>query len=175
MPEDTTTDNGGEIPLRGESAAMLFVGQERDRQRQPTPGQHGHQTLVAQRTAEAVERQGGERVEHGAPRQTEAAVRGQQRITGHLRWHLAVAQDEVRQDGERSFTRRALDTPDSEPVQTDPVVMRVACQASASTAGRLVFQLQAEGCDNGEDTFEERLPIVYRSSENALEIQGWRP
>ena len=154
---------------------MLVIDEEIDRQRQSTPRQRRHQPLAAERTNEAIEGHGREVIEHRTQLQTEAAVRGQQRITGHLRWHLAVAQDEVRQDGERSFTRRALDTPDSEPVQTDPVVMRVACQASASTAGRLVFQLQAEGCDNGEDTFEERLPIVYRSSENALEIQGWRP
>ena len=100
MPDDTTTDNGGEIHLRSESAAMLFVGQERDRQRQPTPGQHGHQTLVATHTDEAVERHGGEMVEHGAQRQTEAAVRGQQGIPGHLWTHLAVAQDKMRQDGE---------------------------------------------------------------------------
>ena len=43
----------------------------------PTPGQHGHQTVVAKRTDEAVERHGGEMGEHGAQLQTEPAMRGQ--------------------------------------------------------------------------------------------------
>src|SRR5882724_8179450 len=40
--------------------------------------------------------------------------------------------------------------------------MRVAGQAPASTTGRLVFQLKAEGHDEGEDTFKERLPIAQQ-------------
>ena len=42
---------------------------------------------------------------------------GQQGIAGDLRAHLAIAQDEVRQDGEHRFTRRALDPPDGDPTQ----------------------------------------------------------
>src|SRR5712691_11226809 len=99
-------------------------------------------------------------VEDRAQLQTEATVGGQQCITGHLRAHLTVTQDEVGQDGERRFARRTLETPDGEPTQTDPDVMRVACQAPASTTGRLVFQLKAEGQDEGKDTFEKRLPIA---------------
>jgi hypothetical protein len=38
--------------------------------------------------------------------------------------------------------------------------MRVACQAPASVAGAFVCKLTAEGEDEGQDTFEERLAIV---------------
>jgi hypothetical protein len=41
----------------------------------------------------------------------EATVCGQERITGQLRSYLAVAQDEMRQDREHGFARRALETP----------------------------------------------------------------
>jgi hypothetical protein len=44
--------------------------------------------------------------------QTQSAVSGQQGIAGHLGAHLAIAQDEVRQDGEHGFARRTLDPPD---------------------------------------------------------------
>jgi len=39
---------------------------------------------------------------------------------------------------------------------------------SISTTGRLVFQLQAEGNDEGEDACEARLP-----SATQLEVSGW--
>ena len=62
---------------------------------------------------------------------------GQQGITGHLRRHLAVTQDEVRQGREHRFTRGALDTPDGDPTQPDTGVMGVAGQASTPAAVRL--------------------------------------
>ena len=84
---------------------MLFIGQEIDGQRQPTPGQHRHQALLTQRTDQAIEGHRGDMVEDRTQLQTEAAMRGQQRITGHLRSHLAIAQDEVREDREHGFAR----------------------------------------------------------------------
>src|ERR671936_7394 len=36
-----------------------------DRQRQPTSGEHGHQTVVAERTDEAIERHGRDMADHG--------------------------------------------------------------------------------------------------------------
>src|SRR5882672_6842888 len=99
-------------------------------------------------------------VEDNAQLQTEATLRGHQHITRHLRAHLTITQDEVGQDGEHRFARRTLEPPDGEPTQTDPDVMRVACQAPASTTGGFVFQLKAEGHDEGEDTLEECLPIA---------------
>ena len=56
---------------------MLFVSQEIDGQWQPTPGQDGHQTVVAERTDEAVERHRRDVADHRAPFQTEAAMGGQ--------------------------------------------------------------------------------------------------
>ena len=87
-------------------------------------------------------------------------MRGQQGITGHLRSHLAIAQDEVREDREHRFARRALDTPDGDPTQPDTDIMRVACQAPAAATGRLVFELKAEGQEEGEHTFEKRLAVA---------------
>jgi hypothetical protein len=48
--------------------------------------------------------------------------------------------------------------------------MGVAGQAPAATTGGFVFQLKAEGHDEGEDTFEERLPIAKQ-----LEIRRFAP
>ena len=64
--------------------------------------------------------------------QTEATVRGEQGIAGHVRPHRAVAQDEVRQDGEHRFAGGALDAPDGETTQADPRIMGVARQAPAA-------------------------------------------
>src|SRR5215467_400190 len=38
VPEDTTTDNRGQIDLGSETAAVLLIRQEIHRERQPTPG-----------------------------------------------------------------------------------------------------------------------------------------
>jgi hypothetical protein len=48
--------------------------------------------------------------------------------------------------------------------------MRVARQASTTATGGFVFQLKAEGHDEGEDTFEERLPIAKQ-----LEVRSFAP
>jgi hypothetical protein len=66
----------------------------------------------------------------------------------------------MRQDGEDGFAGRALQTPDGDSTQADPYVTGVVGQAPAATTGLLVFQLKAERHDEGEDTFEERLPIA---------------
>jgi len=76
----------------------------------------------------------------------------------------------MRQDGEDGFTPRTLDTPDGEATQTDTGVMGVAGQAPAAATGRLVCELKAEGHDEGEDTFEERLPIAKQ-----LEVRRFTP
>ena len=55
MPEHTTTDNRGQIHLVGETVTMLLIGEEIGGERQATPGQHGDQTLVAERTDQAIE------------------------------------------------------------------------------------------------------------------------
>src|SRR5262245_6620005 len=92
--------------------------------------------------------------------QTEAAVSGQQGIPGDLRSHLAVTQDEVRQDCEHRCTRGALDTADGEITQLDTDIMGVACQTPAAATGSRVFELKAKGQEKGEHNLEKRLAIV---------------
>src|SRR5215471_16975083 len=100
--------------------------------------------------------------DHGTQLETEPTMGGQQRITGHVRSHRAIAQDEVREDREHRFTCGALYPPDRDATQADTGVMGVPRQAPTATTGGLVLQLKAEGQDEGEDTFEERLAIVQQ-------------
>jgi hypothetical protein len=76
--------------------------------------------------------------------QTQSAVSGQQDIASHLRSHLAIAQDKVRQDGEHGFARRTLETPDGETTQPDTDITGAARQAPAPATGRLMLELQAK-------------------------------
>ena len=69
-------DDRGEIHFVSETMRVLLIGQEIDRQRQPTPGQYGDETLAAKRADEAIEGHGGDMVEDGTQLQTEAAMRG---------------------------------------------------------------------------------------------------
>jgi hypothetical protein len=39
-------------------------------------------------------------------------------------------------------------------------IMRMACEIPAPATGGLVLELKAKGHDEGDDTFEERLPIA---------------
>ena len=64
--------------------------------------------------------------------QTEAPVCGQESLTGHLRSHRAITQDEVRQDREHRFASRTLETPDGDPTQADAHIMGVARQQPSS-------------------------------------------
>ena len=139
---------------------MLLIRQEVHRERQSTPGEHRDQTVVAERTDEAVERHGRDMVEHRAQLQTEAAVRGQQRITGDLRSHMTIAENEVGEHREHRATRGALDAPDGEPAQTDSDVMRVARQTPTAATHGLVCELKAQGEEKGHHTFDKGLPIA---------------
>ena len=64
MPEHPATDNRGQIDLGSETAAVLLIRQEIHGQRQPTPGEHRDQTVVAERTDEAIERHRRDVIEH---------------------------------------------------------------------------------------------------------------
>src|SRR2546427_328549 len=145
MPEHPATDNRGQIHLLRETATVLLVGQEVDRQWQPTAGQYRDQTVLTQRTDETVERHGRDMMNHRAQLQTEAAMRGQQGITGNIRTHLTIAQDEVRQDREHRATRGALDTPDGEPTQPDTGIMGVAGGETPPPAGRPLLGVENAG------------------------------
>src|SRR4029453_17830567 len=78
------------------------------------------------------------------------------------------------QDREDCSARGALKPPDGDPTQTDPHIMGVARQAPAPATGGFVFQLKAEGYDEGEDTFQECLAITQQLEVGrfALEIDG---
>jgi hypothetical protein len=52
--------------------------------------------------------------------------------------------------------------PDDETAQADTDAMRVERQAPASTTGRLVFELKADGQDEGQHPFEKHLAIAKR-------------
>ena len=85
---------------------------------------------------------------------------GQQGITGDLGAHLAVTQDEMREDREHRFTRRALDTPKSEPTQSDAHIVRVTGQASTAVTCGLVCELKAQGEEKGHHAFDKGLAIA---------------
>jgi ParB-like chromosome segregation protein Spo0J len=103
-------------------------------------------------------------------------MRGHQGIAGHLWAHLAIAQDEMREDREYRFARGALKTPDSDPTQTDAHVMRVACQASAAATGRLVFQLKTQRQDERQHQFHQGLAVAkqLKVGRFVLKIDGDR-
>src|SRR6266852_706795 len=82
-------------------------------------------------------------------------MRRQQGIASALRSHLAITQDEMREDREHRFAPCTLDAPDGEATQPDTDVMRVACQAPSPATGRLVLELKTEGKKERQHTFRE--------------------
>src|SRR6476659_8237444 len=96
--------------------------------------------------------------------QTQSTVHRYQGLASHLRAHLTIAQDEVREDREDRTTRRALDAPDGHPAQTDACIMRVARQAPAAATGRLVGELKAKGEEKGEHKLKECLAIIQQAN-----------
>src|SRR4029450_1393451 len=92
--------------------------------------------------------------------QTQPPMRRQQRITGHLRAHLALAQDEVRQDGEHRLTGGALAPPDGDSTQPDTGIVGVAGQAPTLAAAGLVEELKAESEEKREHELDKRLGVT---------------
>src|SRR5919108_493654 len=174
VPEDTPTDHRGHIDLARETAAVLLIRQDIRGPGEPTPRQARPQTVVAERTDQAIERQRREVIEHRTPLQAQSAMGRHQGSAGDLRAHLAVAQDERRQDRDHGFACRALEPPDGEPTQTDAHLMRVARQAPPSATGRLVLELKAKRQPEGEDTLEQGLAITeqLKVGRFVLEIKG---
>ena len=66
----------------------------------------------------------------------------------------AVAQHEVRQDGEDRLAGGALDAPDGEAVQTNPGVMRVAREAPTAATRGLMSELKAKREDERQDELD---------------------
>src|SRR5262245_33438681 len=50
MPDDAATDDRGEVYVLCQAVAVFFIREEIRGQRQPTPGQHGDQTLLTEGT-----------------------------------------------------------------------------------------------------------------------------
>ena len=100
----------------------------------------------------------------------------QQRIARDLGAHLALAQDEVREDGEHRMTGGALDPPDGEATEAHPCIMGVACQTPAAATGRLMRELKAERKDEGEDALDKRFGIAQEGKVGRLivEVDGHR-
>src|SRR5262249_29600087 len=134
-------------------------------------------TAFTAHTDEAVKGHGRDVADHGAELQTEAAMRGQERITGDLRAHRAIPQDEVGQDGEHRTTRRALDPPDGDPMHTEADIMRVAGETPSTATARLVCELKAEGEEESAHAFDKRLAIAkqLKVSRFILKINGDSP
>src|SRR5215470_9149880 len=55
MPDDTATDDGGQIDPLGEAVAVFLIGQDISWQRQTTLDQHGHQAVLPQGTDQTIE------------------------------------------------------------------------------------------------------------------------
>ena len=80
----------------------------------------------------------------------------------------------MRQDGEDSFTRGTLNAPDGETAQSDTGIMGVARQAPAAATRGLVFELEADRQDKGEDELDKRFGVVQelRVGRLIVEIDG---
>jgi hypothetical protein len=76
VPDDTATDDRGQIDLLGETMTVLLIGQEIDGQGQTTSCEDRHQTLVAEGTDQAIEAHGRDIADNGAEFQAEAPMRG---------------------------------------------------------------------------------------------------
>ena len=100
---------------------------------------------MAERTDETIEGHRRDMTDDRAEFQTEPTMRRQQGVASDIRSHLAIAQDEMRQDREHRFTRRALYPPDGDPIHTEADIMRVACQTPTPATGGLVCELKAKG------------------------------
>src|SRR5215470_6260180 len=104
----------------------------------------------------------------GTPCQAEAAVSGEQGLSGDLGAHAAIAQDKVRQDGAHRLARGALDAPDGEAIQANPGIMGVTGQTATTRTGRLVGKLEADREDEGQDKLDKRFASV-----DQLEVGRW--
>jgi hypothetical protein len=58
MPHGASADDGGQIDPAGETVAMLFIGQEIDRQREIALEKNRDQTVLSESTDQAVEGEG---------------------------------------------------------------------------------------------------------------------
>jgi hypothetical protein len=69
---------------------------------------------MAQGTDQAIYRHRGHVAQHGTAFQAEPSMGREEDMTGYLRGHRAIAQDDVREDREHRSARRALKPPDGD-------------------------------------------------------------
>jgi hypothetical protein len=74
MPDHAATDDRGEVHFLGETVAVLLIGEEIDGQGQPTPGQHRHETLMAECTDQPIEGHRRDMADDRAQLQAEATM-----------------------------------------------------------------------------------------------------
>src|SRR5215470_20382631 len=98
----------------------------------------------------------------GTPFQAEAAVGGDQGLSGDIGAHAAIAQDEVWPDGAHRLACGALKAPDGETAQTHACIMGVAGQTATTGTGGLVGKLEADREDKGEDALDKGLAVVHQ-------------
>lgn len=158
--DEASPDHGWHVPCVGATGAVLSIDQAIGGQRPSTPRRHHHDTLVPERTDPPREGPRCEMAEHRTPLPT-AATRGRpQGVAGHRRAPGARAPDAVGADCDHRWAGGALETPERPPSQTDTAGMRVARHGPSPIAGRLVWQLNAQGHGDGQDTFETRLALA---------------
>ena len=160
MPEDATPGHGRQVPFGCQTTARLLIGQERDRQGQTTPGQDRHQTVVAEGTAQAIERQRRDLPQHRPQRHTQPPMRRHEGGAGHLRRHLVLTQDAVGQASAPRTTRGALEAPEGDATQAHTAILGGPRQAPATATGGLVFALKAKSQEQGEHACDQRLAVA---------------
>jgi hypothetical protein len=168
VPDDPATDDGGQIDALSETLAMLFIGQDIDRQRQATHDQSRDEAVLSQGTNQAIEGHGRDMADGRTPLQTEATVGGHQGLPRHIGTHATITQHKMRQDREDRLAARALHAPDGEAAKPEPSVVGMAAEAAIIVTGRFMGELKTQGKDEGEDSLDKRLAIA-----DQLEVGGW--
>jgi hypothetical protein len=90
-PDDPSPNEWGQIPPVGATVTVLLIGEAIGGPRQATPRLYGHQTLVPERTDQALERQRRDVTHHRPPFSTPSALGGHQGMASHVRSPLAIA------------------------------------------------------------------------------------
>jgi hypothetical protein len=91
-------------------------------------------------------------------------VGGQPRGAGDIRRQLAIAPDDVGEDGTHRAPPRALETPERDAASTDPYIVGPTRQASSPTTGRLMLELEAEGEEEGAHPVNQCLAGCHQAA-----------
>jgi hypothetical protein len=75
---------------------------------------------------------------------------------------VAIAQDEMRENGKHGFARGTLDTPEGEATKPKSGIMGVACETAAAMTRGIVTKLEADGEEESQNEFNERFAITQQ-------------